>query len=58
MTITISSTDRVVEIETDDGRAKVPARVWEGKTESGIPVFCLVNTDKRTCGRRSDGVRA
>lgn len=36
MRITIESTTRMVEVNG------VPARVWEGKTESGIPVFCLV----------------
>ncbi len=36
MKITIESTTKIVEI---DG---VPARVWEGQTESGIPVYCLV----------------
>ncbi len=40
MTITITSTDRVVEVQTPAG--EIPARVWEGKTESGISVWCLV----------------
>lgn len=36
MKITIESTDRLVEVNG------VPARVWEGKTESGIGVVCCV----------------
>lgn len=36
MTITITSTDKLVAL---DG---VPARIWEGTTESGIPVHCFV----------------
>lgn len=36
MKITIESTTRLVEL---DG---VPARVWEGHTESGIPVIAFV----------------
>jgi hypothetical protein len=34
--ITIESTDKIVEL---DG---IPARIWEGKTESGIELHCLV----------------
>ena len=40
MQITIESTDRIVEIEF--GEATVKARIWEGKTASGIPVICMV----------------
>ena len=36
MKIEIESTDKIVEL---DG---VPARIWEGKTDSGIPVHCFV----------------
>jgi len=36
MKITIESTTEIVQIN------RVPARIWEGKTESGIPVHCLV----------------
>lgn len=36
MTITVSSTTKLVELNG------VPARIWEGKTESGIPVHCYV----------------
>ncbi|NJM09417.1 MAG: hypothetical protein HC883_00505 [Bdellovibrionaceae bacterium] len=36
MKITIESTSEIIQVNG------VPARVWEGKTESGIDVFCLV----------------
>lgn len=36
MQIKIESTEKIVEL---DG---VPARVWEGRTKSGIPVHCFV----------------
>jgi hypothetical protein len=36
MKITIESTTKIVQL---DG---IPARIWEGKTESGIPVHCFV----------------
>lgn len=37
MKITIQNTDKVVELNG------VPARVWEGETESGVPVICHVS---------------
>lgn len=36
MKVTIESTSKIVNL---DG---VPARIWEGKTESGIEIFCFV----------------
>jgi hypothetical protein len=36
MKITIESTTKIVELNG------VPARVWEGHTESGIPVHCFI----------------
>lgn len=36
MKITIESTTRTVEING------VPARVWEGKSERGVPVICCI----------------
>lgn len=41
MKITIESTAKVVTLEID-GIATVPARVWQGETESGIPVQVFV----------------
>jgi hypothetical protein len=34
--ITIESTTKIVQV---DG---VPARIWEGQTETGIPVHCYI----------------
>lgn len=36
MTITINNTEKIVSING------VPARVWEGQTDTGISVTCLV----------------
>lgn len=36
MKITIESTSKLVQLNG------VPARIWEGKTESGIPVHCFI----------------
>ena len=36
MKITIETTSKIVEVNG------VPARIWEGHTESGIPVHCYV----------------
>lgn len=40
MKIHIESTTKTVVLETSDG--KVPARIWEGETESGIHVHCYI----------------
>jgi hypothetical protein len=40
MKITIESTGKIVNLKSGSG--ELPARVWEGKTESGIPVVCFV----------------
>jgi hypothetical protein len=45
MKITIESTSKIVNVSSvSDARAVngVDARVWEGHTESGIPVHCFV----------------
>jgi hypothetical protein len=44
MRITIESTSEIVTLAKRDGRHEIsiPARVWEGETESGIKVHCLV----------------
>lgn len=36
MKITIESTDKIVQLNG------VPARIWEGRTEAGIPLHCYV----------------
>lgn len=40
MKITIHNTSHITKLETPTG--DVPARVWEGTTESGIPVHCYI----------------
>lgn len=42
MKITIESTVRFVEVRPATHATPVMARVWQGKTESGIPVVCLI----------------
>lgn len=42
MKITIESTDKIVELVGNDGGALCPARLWEGETDDGVPVFCFV----------------
>ena len=45
MKITIESTEKIVWLdlrETAHSKVEVPARVWEGITESGIPVHCFI----------------
>ena len=41
MKITVHSTTTIVELETQSG-AKMPARMWEGVTDSGTPVHCFI----------------
>lgn len=36
MKITVTSTTKIVELNG------VPARIWDGETDSGIPVHCYV----------------
>lgn len=36
MKIIIESTSKIVDVNG------VPARIWEGKTESGIPLHCMI----------------
>lgn len=49
MKITIESTSQIVTIV--QGVAEITARVWEGQTESGIKVACLI---PRIVARRAD----
>jgi hypothetical protein len=41
MEILIHSTDRIVTVKNKAG-AEIPGRIWEGETDSGIPVVCVV----------------
>lgn len=49
MKLTLTSTDRVVQVERDG--ASVPGRVWEGTTDTGIAVSCVIT---RIAVRRDD----
>lgn len=40
MKITIESTEKIVSLIV--GGAEVPARVWQGETDTGIPVQCFI----------------
>ena len=40
MKLIIESTTKIVQIEV--AGAQVPARIWEGHTEGGIPVHCYI----------------
>lgn len=40
MKITIENTLRIVDLIVNG--ASVPARIWEGTTETGIPVHCFI----------------
>jgi hypothetical protein len=40
MKITIENTSKIVELEING--AIVPARVWQGENEDGIPVQCFI----------------
>jgi hypothetical protein len=40
MRITIESTEMLVHFQV--GTAQVPARIWEGHTDDGIPVHCFI----------------
>lgn len=42
MKIIIESTDKVLELQASAGGQVVPARVWEGTTDKGTPVFCFI----------------
>ena len=40
MKVTLESTDKIVELKTATG--VVPARLWEGQTETGIPCHAFI----------------
>lgn len=42
MKITIESTTKIVELRMSENGPLVPARIWAGHTESGVPVHCYV----------------
>ncbi len=40
MTVTLESTDKIVTLVTSGG--EIPARIWEGTTDSGIAVHVFI----------------
>jgi len=40
MKVTLESTDKIVKLVTSGG--EIPARVWEGTTDSGIPCHAFI----------------
>lgn len=42
MKITIESTSKIVMLKPDVLADGIPARIWEGETESGIKVHCFI----------------
>jgi hypothetical protein len=42
MKITIENTSEVITLATEGKSRGIPARVWQGVTESGIKVQCLI----------------
>lgn len=42
MKVTIESTTKIVEVKNEETSQWVPARIWEGVTESGIQVRVFV----------------
>jgi hypothetical protein len=43
MKITLESTEKMVTlILAEEGFPRVPARLWQGETESGIPIHCYI----------------
>lgn len=49
MTITVTSTSKIVELNG------VPARIWEGQTESGQRVHCFIT--RIACHKDADQVQ-
>lgn len=41
MKITVESTDKIIELRLPTG-AVVPARLWQGATDSGVEVHCFI----------------
>ena len=41
MKVNLHSTSKIVQLDTASG-ASMPARVWEGQTENGVPVIAFI----------------
>jgi len=44
MKITLESTNRIVQVASGTHTGTVSGRVWQGKTESGIPVAVVITS--------------
>jgi hypothetical protein len=42
--ITLTSTDEIVWIGNDEAGPQIPGRIWEGRTERGIYVQCIISS--------------
>lgn len=42
MKIELESTDRIVQVSRPGDLKPIPARIWQGKTDTGIPVVCCI----------------
>ncbi len=42
MKVTLESTTQVVDLEIEGTGCMMPARIWEGTTEAGIPVVAFI----------------
>ena len=42
MKITLESTTKIVELSHSEVANGLPARIWEGETEDGIPIHCYI----------------
>jgi hypothetical protein len=42
MKLIIHSTSKIVELQPQGGAGAVPARIWEGETDTGIKVHCYI----------------
>jgi hypothetical protein len=55
--ITIESTSQTTELRNPDG-AIMPARIWQGETETGIPVVCFITRVAVPLGRSAEDYEA
>lgn len=51
MKITIRSTSKLIEFRHTQLGESMPARIWEGETETGIPVHCFITRISPTIDR-------
>lgn len=42
MELIIRPTDKIVQLVDEETGIETPARIWQGKTSTGIPVHCYV----------------